>query len=277
MIQLNSKKLRQLQMIQLEMLIEVDRICKKHGIKYTIIGGTLLGAVRHGGFIPWDDDADVAMLRPEYKKFCRVCKEELDSNRFYFQNIDNTKGYRWGYAKLRRKGTLFLREHQEHMEYKQGVFLDIFPIDATPDNFILREIHNFKCFLVRKVLWSAVGQYAGKTKIERLICKILYRIPEGTAKKMYKNLSIKKRANTSKIVRTLTFPAPKKIHGYYRKWFAETAPISFEGFTFEGVKDYDGWLKFEFGDYMQMPPKSKRKAHPVSDIKLIEVEIEKRK
>ena len=65
MIQLNDKMLRQLQMIQLEMLVEVDRICKKRGIKYNIIAGTLLGAIRHGGYIPWDDDADVAFLRPE--------------------------------------------------------------------------------------------------------------------------------------------------------------------------------------------------------------------
>lgn len=277
MIQLDDKMLRRLQRILLEMLIEVDRICREYGIKYTIIGGTLLGAVRHGGFIPWDDDVDVAMLRPEYEKFCRVCKQELDADRFYFQNMDITKGYRWGYAKLRRKNTLFLRENQEHMKYKQGVFLDIFPIDATPDNFILREIHNFECFLVRKILWSAVGRYTGKTKIERFIYKLLYLIPEGSAKKIYRRLMVKKDSGTSNIVRTLTFPAPKKMHGYCRKWFAETAPIYFEGFMFEGVKDYDGWLRLEFGDYMKMPPQNKRKAHPVTKIKLIDVEIKKRK
>ena len=83
MIQLDDKTLRQLQMIELEMLIEVDRICKKCEIKYNIIAGTLLGAVRHGGFIPWDDDADVAMLRPEYEKFRNACKTELDTSRFY--------------------------------------------------------------------------------------------------------------------------------------------------------------------------------------------------
>ena len=90
MLQLDDRQLRQLQMIELEMLVEVDRICKKCGIQYNIIAGTLLGAVRHGGFIPWDDDADVAMFRPEYEKFRKACKTELDTTRFYFQDHRNT-------------------------------------------------------------------------------------------------------------------------------------------------------------------------------------------
>ena len=100
MVQLSDEMLRHLQLIQLEMLIEVDRICKKCGIKYNMIAGTLLGAVRHGGYIPWDDDADVALLRPEYEKFRTACKTELDKTRFVFQDHRNTRGYRWGYGKL---------------------------------------------------------------------------------------------------------------------------------------------------------------------------------
>ena len=82
MIELDAQTLRALQKTELELLIEVDRICRKCGIHYNIIAGTLLGAVRHGGFIPWDDDADVAMLRPEYEKFRKACETELDTSRF---------------------------------------------------------------------------------------------------------------------------------------------------------------------------------------------------
>ena len=269
MIELNEAMLEKIHEIELEMLTEVDRICQKNNIKYTIIGGTLLGAVRHGGFIPWDDDADIAMLRPEYEKFCKVCEKELDKTKFYFQNMDITEGYRWGYSKLRRNGTVFKRENQEHMNYPQGVFLDIFPIDATPDNIILRRIHEFRCFCVRKILWSAVGRYSEKNKVKKIIYKLLYLIPERQAKKMYYNLIMKnKNADKTKVVRTLTYPAPKKLHGYYRHWFVETAPIVFEGREFDGVKDYEGWLSYEFGDYMKLPPKEKRKAHPVTEINL---------
>lgn len=268
-MELTQELLKQIQKIELEMLLEVDRICKENNIKYTIIGGTLLGAVRHGGFIPWDDDADVAMLRTEYEKFCSLIDEKLDSSKYYFQNMERTEGYRWGYAKLRRKGTLFLRENQEHMKYEQGIFLDIFPIDGTPDNKILRKIHKFRCFCVRKILWSKVGKRVGGNYFQRTVYSILSVIPDKIIKKLYRGLIIKKNSNTSEVVRTLTYPAPKKLDGYYRRWFSETAPILFEGYELEGVKDYQGWLSFEFGDYMKLPPEDKRKTHPVTDIKLI--------
>ncbi len=268
-MELTGEMLERLHKIELEMLIEVDRICKENNIKYTIIGGTLLGAVRHGGFIPWDDDADVAMLRPEYEKFCSIIDEKLDHSRFYFQNMERTEGYRWGYAKLRRKGTLFVRENQDHMEYEQGMFLDIFPIDGTPDNRVLRKIHKFRCFCVRKILWSKVGKRESQSRVHRIVYSILSMIPDRSIKRMYRGLILKVHSDTSKVVRTLTYPAPKKLDGYYRKWFAETAPILFEGYEFEGVKDYQGWLGFEFGDYMKLPPEDKRKTHPVTSIKFV--------
>lgn len=83
MIELDATTLRKLQMTELEMLKEVDRICRKYDIKYSLDGGTLLGAIRHNGFIPWDDDADVVMLRPEYIRFYKACKKELDKDKFF--------------------------------------------------------------------------------------------------------------------------------------------------------------------------------------------------
>ena len=95
------------------------------------------------------------------------------------------------------------------------------------------------------------------------------KIAEEKVKIAYRKLILKHESETTRIVRTLTFPAPKKLRGYYRRWFAETALIEFENENFYGVKDYDGWLSYEFGNYMQLPPKEKQKAHPVSKIKLI--------
>lgn len=166
MIQLSQIELRKLQLVELELLVEFDRICRKHNIRYSLTGGTLLGAVRHKGFIPWDDDADISMLRSEYDRFRLVCKMELDS-KFYFQDMENTNGYRWGYGKLRKKGTVFLRENQEHMPYEQGVFIDIFPRDGVPDGFIKWKIHKFFCYCVRKALWSEVGKIAANSMLVR--------------------------------------------------------------------------------------------------------------
>ena len=269
MIQLDRNMLRQLQVIQLEMLVEVDRICRKCDIRYNIIAGTLLGAVRHGGYIPWDDDADIALLRPEYEKFRKACKTELDKSRFYFQDHRKTKGYRWGYGKLRRKGTIFLREHQEHMPYEQGVFIDIFPLDGVPDDYILRSIKNFECFCVRKILWSKVGKRADNKLIKRLIYTILDKIPEKKVTNYYNGMIHRANSKYTKMVRILMFPTPNETYGYYRKWYENSKTILFEGKPFQGIADYDEYLRFKFSNYWELPPENMRKVHPVSKIQLI--------
>lgn len=270
MVQIDENMLRQIQMIQLEMLEEVDRICKKCEIQYSIIAGTLLGAVRHGGFIPWDDDADVALLRTEYEKFRCAVKTELDTSRFYFQDNRRTKGYRWGYGKLRRKKTLFLREHQEHMPYPQGIFIDIFPLDGVPDNYLLRSMKNFECFCVRKILWSKVGQFADNNLLKRRWYGLLAEIPEDRIWSYFNRMVIYANKKRTKMVRILMFPTPNRKYGYYRDWYENTDDIMFEGKIFQGIRDYDNYLWFKFGEYKKLPPVKKRKAHPVSAIRLLE-------
>ena len=270
MVRIEQDTLRQIQMIQLEMLVEVDRICKKCRIRYNIIAGTLLGAVRHGGYIPWDDDADVAFLRPEYEKFRRAVRTELDTSRFYFQDNRRTEGYRWGYGKLRRKNTLFLREYQEHMPYRQGIFIDLFPLDGVPNHYILRCIKNFECFCVRKILWSKVGQVAEKNVWKRQWYKLLATIPEKRIWNYYHRMVCRANKKKTKMVRILTFPTPNRAYRYERGWYENSSDILFEGKVFQGITDYDGYLSFKFGEYMELPPIEKRKVHPVSAVKLLE-------
>lgn len=267
MINLTDSQLRQLQLIELDMLVEFDRICRKYDIKYSITGGTLLGAIRHGGFIPWDDDADVSMLREEYEKFIDVCDMELDDKKYYFQDIDRTPGYRWGYGKLRRKDTVFLREYQEHMPYEQGIFLDIFPRDGVPDGVIEGSVHKFCCFCVRKILWSAVGRYAAKNSVCRCWYSVLYNISLPWIKKVYYYLVMWSDRKVTKLVRALTFPVPHNEKGYRREWYNDYVDIKFEGYTLMAEKGYMNWIEQEFHDYMKLPPAEKRKVHPVVAIK----------
>lgn len=267
MIELTEEQLKKLQNVELEIMLEIDRICKKNNIKYSLTGGTLLGAVRHGGFIPWDDDADVSMLRSEYVKFQKACKEDLNHSKFYFQDIDNTKGYRWGYGKLRRKDTVFLRENQEDMPYEQGVFVDVFPRDSVPNNTLLRKIHTFICFCVRKMMWSPVGKNVSDSFLMRKWYGVLHIISKNNISKIYHRLvKISKNIDTE-YVRALTFPLPNKQIGYKRKWYERYTTVLFENHEFMVEASYKEWLEAEFGDYMQLPPKEKRKVHPVSELK----------
>ncbi len=273
MINLSNDQLRRLQEIELEMMLELDRICEKYNIKYTIIGGTLIGAVRNKGFIPWDDDVDIAMLRPEYERFRKACKRNLDKSRFYFQDDRNTPGYRWGYGKLRRKGTLFLREYQEHMPYEQGVFLDVFPHDYVPDPFLLRKIHDLQCFMIRKMLWSEIGQITEKNMIIRFVYSILAKIPLNYVRNALYNLIYRSDRIKTHYVRALMFPTFGKDSGYNSTWFEPGEKKEFEGHLFQCMKGAKEYLAYSYGDYMKLPPENERKVHPVSEIRLIDVEI----
>jgi lipopolysaccharide cholinephosphotransferase len=262
--------LRKMQLIQLEMLIEVDRICKKYDIKYCIIAGTVLGAIRHKGYIPWDDDADIAMLRPEYERFCKVCEKELDDTRFFLQTHSNTPDYRWGYGKIRRKETEFVRKGQEHMRYPTGVFIDIFPLDNVPDNVFIRRIHNFACTVIRKMLWSSVGAKSDKKLLMRLFYSCLSLIPRDFIFSLYNGLMYVSNKKYTRLVRILTFPTPNNGYfGYYRKWYVELEDVEFEGHLFPGPKSYDEYLTFKYGDYNTLPPLNQRMGHAASWYRLL--------
>ena len=269
MIPLDQEMLRRVQLCELEMLAEVDRICRLRNIRYNIIAGTLLGAVRHQGFIPWDDDADVAMLRDEYERFRKAVRTDLDTERFYFQDIRDTEGYRWGYGKLRRKDTLFLREFQEEMPYEQGIFLDIFPLDPVPYGYLARKAVDLECYCVRKFLWARVGKKADRSPLRRLLYAAMDKVPEKVIRRYYLTMAARANRTDTDWVRILTFPAPGGHGGYKRRWYEEQADYVFEGKTFPGIRDYEEYLTFKYGDYRTPPPADQRKTHPVSAIKVL--------
>ena len=266
---MTQEELTELQEIEVELLKEVDRICTKCGISYNMVGGTMLGAIRHGGHIPWDDDADLGFLRTEYEKFREAIKTELDTDKFYFQEMRDTEGYRWGYGKIRRKDTKFMRLNQEFMPYEQGVFIDIFPMDNVPDNRILRVVHFACCFLLRKFLWSEVGSRTEKNTLKRCVYKVMNLVSRETLIKWYEALISWNQGKETEMVRILTFPAPKGTYGFYRKWFKERDRYTFSTITLAGAKDKEGYLTHKFGSYMELPPKEQQKIHPVSELKLL--------
>lgn len=266
---LKEDQLLKIHQVELELLQEIERICEKNNIVYSIIGGTLLGAVRHGGFIPWDDDADVAMLRNEYDRFVQACSRDLDQERFYFQDMHCTPGYRWGYGKLRKKRTLFLRQGQEHMPYEQGIFVDIFPCDNVPDGKIVQKIYYFQSFALRKLMWSEVGQYTEKNTWIRFLYKLMAGIPVEWNIRQIDKLRKKWNAKESEMIRTILFPVPKGKTGYPRQWYEKSIPVKFEGIQLHMLEGYKEYLPYKFGEnYMQLPPENQRKVHPVSQLKV---------
>ena len=272
--ELNSDEFRKMQLMELDMIVEFDRVCRENNINYVIIAGTMLGAVRHNGYIPWDDDADIGMLREDYERFKEV-SSSLDSKVCFFQDHTTDPSYRWGYGKLRRTGTTYIRIGQEHLKCKTGIFVDIFPLDDVPESLLGQMIQDFYCYCCRKILWSEVGR-ANSTGFMKLWWTLLSHI---SVNRVYKwlDLYIKKSKNDSpNKVRILCFNAIGKLYfkhpieeryGMPKVWFREREEYMFEGVKLFGSKDYDTVLKHFYNDYMTPPPVEKRGQHaPVSYI-----------
>ena len=264
---MTPEELLRVQEIETELVQEVDRICRKCGIHYNMIGGTMLGAIRHKGYIPWDDDADIAMLRKEYEKFREACKTELNSEKYYFQDIKGSDGYRWGYGKLRKKGTKFVRYGQEFMPYEQGIFIDLMPLDNVPDNKILRRIHFFSCFLLRKFLWAGVGYKTEKNKGLKLLYSIMHLVPLPVLVKWYEFLGNVSSYYKTELVRNLTLRVPKGSFGFKREWYLKQRRYQFGPLFLTGAKDYDAYLTHKYGNYMEIPPEDERKHLVISELK----------
>lgn len=152
-----SSDKKQIWAVQLDILQEIAMICNKHDIKYFAIGGTLLGAVRHKGYIPWDDDLDIAMYREDYNKFCEIAPKELH-NPFFFQTEDTDPGYLLRHAKVRNSNTTAILSIQRDKKYRfnQGIFVDIFPLDRIPDNIEERNEYFRELFKT----WGYVYKYS---------------------------------------------------------------------------------------------------------------------
>ena len=269
-ISLSDIELRKVQMILLELLCEVRRVCELAGVHYTIIAGTMLGAVRHRGFIPWDDDADVALLRDEYEAFREACSRYLDTDRFYFQDHVNTEGYRWGYGKLRRKNSRYVVCGTEHLPYEQGIWIDIFPLDNIPDSKMGRAFCNVHCFLIRKLLYAEAGRLRERNSLKRAVYGLLSKIPFDVVLAHYMKYVKQRNQKRTNWVRILLFPTPNRVYGYRRRWYENGVEIAFEGEVFTGVRDYNEYLTFKFKQYLALPPQGERKRHCICELQFPE-------
>lgn len=167
---INNKDLKLAQNIMFEILKEVDKICSKHNINYWLDSGTLLGAKRHKGFIPWDDDLDIGMLRDDFERFKKIAKLELEKN-IFIQTSKTDKEYSWEMVpmKLRSNKGIIIEKGEGNTKYNNGIFIDIFPFDYYSENkFIykiqmipkyLREIKTTKIYTEKKNLKNFIKYY----------------------------------------------------------------------------------------------------------------------
>lgn len=245
---------------------EIVRICDENDISYFIIGGTALGAVRHGGFIPWDDDLDIGMTRENYNKFLAIAQKKLPQDLF-LQTIETEPESPFYFAKVRKNGTKFIEKYCKNLNIHHGVYVDIFPYDNIPDDLKLRKRHHTKVnfwsnlFIAKCLTGSSVPQHGmiGKFKIvaRKLMHIALTPIPK---KFLYRNLDLA----CQKYNRT-----PCKMKSFVKYSYLQIPSIdveqldkiSFEGMEVNCSGHVNSYLQHNYGDYMTLPPVEKRIGH----------------
>lgn len=246
-------------------LDEFDRICRANGIKYFLGGGSLLGAVRHGGMIPWDDDMDVMMLRDDYRRFLEVVGSEIDDEKFFFQSAETDSDYHSIFTKIRLNGTVFTTRFSSRFgSSHQGIFLDIFVHDKTADIKLLQKLHVFATLFARSMVfhkWEGTPMhFYGKAK---LLCRLATRYIKRTDMKKLERIQ----------ERVVTFFDRFPTHSLYdgtgehlrhgafpARWLKKSAEMKFGDRSYPVPAGYDKYLRYSYGDYMTLIPASLRKA-----------------
>lgn len=278
--------LKSLQFNLLQMMQKINEICCQEKIKYFMLGGTFIGAVRHKGFIPWDDDIDIAMDRKNYEKFLSIIEKKLPSNMELVYYNEKETNVHW--IKIIDKHFKIV-EKMDNIETEQYLFVDIFPFDNVPDSIIKRKIFKLRIYLKGKRLKLAQMLYISEKnnqkfsrKSKEIIVKILklkilkkyFAIQK--VQGQYDKLISKYKNKETKLIANLC--VNHNFNNIYREMFEKEkigsiVEYDFEDTKLKGIENYDYLLRQTFGDYMKLPPKEERISKHF--VKLIDLRGEK--
>ncbi len=259
----NSVDAVKIKQIEKQLLSEFLRICKKHDLRYFLVGGTCLGAVRHKGFIPWDDDIDVGMPRRDYEIFLKVAPEELPE-RYFLQCAATEPEHSCNHAKLRDSETTFWETSVKDFHINHGVFMDVFPLDGYKQR-LFRDFMN-KIYTFR--MWREY-YFPGKTLSPRdkLLAKAVKLLCGDFRKARDKREALFKKDDFDTSAMATNFCGAwgdREI--MHRSYFGEGTEGEFEGLKVNLPEKYDAYLKNLYGDYMKLPPEEKRISHHHTEI-----------
>lgn len=259
-----------LQKCQLEMLIKTVNVLDELGLKYCLIGGTLLGAVRHQGFIPWDDDIDIGMPRADFDRFAKIANEHLPEGLFYQDKMSDVN-YPYSYAKIRKDNTLFIERPLKDIDMHHGVYIDIFPLDYSSEDLRKQSKHIKKVIYLNYIsisptLAKSENNKSITKKIQVLILRTLKFMGGKSIERML-DKNLRKYFNTAFIGNLLGIKRTKELMplNIFTDEYGNFGKIAFEGVEFTCPIKVDEYLTQIYGDYMQLPPEDKRTSHHQTD------------
>lgn len=272
---------RDIQLLEIKILEEFQRLCAKYGLRYFAIGGTCLGAVRHGGFIPWDDDIDIAMPYEDYIKFRRIAKDELRNPYALFDPYEHQHSS-IGFCKIHDTSTTFVEQLSlPYSDRYTGVFIDVMPIYGLPNG------HQDACRVANMCSWWLRKNIAMRFSYREQLsvtAKLIYLLTYYTRKTQNYNYYLKRIENElckydfnnseQVLFGFRIIPFRKKSNYTYKvifpySIFADFFEVPFENITIRIPYGYEQYLTMDFGEYMQLPPEDKRvSVHPAALIDL---------
>lgn len=246
---------RKLQLKLLEMIKDIDNLCRENKIDYYILYGSALGAVRHKGFIPWDDDLDIGMSYDNYKKFIDICEEKLDNNKYYVQTYEKENNYYLSFAKIRNIRTTLIEEGNKNIDIIRGVYIDVFPLTGVPNNILKEQILKINRAFMLSANINVINNKILST-IFKIILKIFGRekILNYTTKKCFKY-----DYNHCKYIVSITDGDGYECAKVKKSVMGKPKYVDFEDTKLPIPEDYDTYLKTVYGDYMKIPSKKQIK------------------
>ena len=252
--------LNEIKEVSLDILTEFHDFCSSHSLKYSLAGGTAIGAVRHQGFIPWDDDVDVCMPRQDYERFCAIYQGNADFELFAPQRGNSLIGY----ARLCEMRRTMAQPFVPCFKSESGIWIDVFPMDLANndyDKYYARQksIYSVKLKLdhrrdAMRILNKSLGL---KGNLHVLWQKVT--CPSATVEELVDEITRLSTAEEECCTRLTNYHTVyREKEWYLRKDFDDTIPVKFEGKEFRLMSGYDDYLRQIYGDYMELPPAEKR-------------------
>ena len=253
----------QLRKAQLYIANEIKRVCEKNGIKYFLDCGSMLGAVRHHGFIPWDDDMDIGMKKEDYEHFLRIATCEL-GDEFFLDNYQSNTDNALVFSKVRLKNTTYIEAKGNPNAVHNEIFVDVFPYYYIADNDLIRRLEGTFMSILSQAIMSKSGYkvWKGEGVLKRL--KFLPTDIVGALLSKQKMHSIidylyNKHTNTRRMC-----IHSGSCYGYWffpKDVFADFIEVGFERYNFKIPSRYDEYLSIAYGDYMKLPPRENQATH----------------
>ena len=257
-----------LHQVDLDIVKEFIDFCDKNSLRYFMLGGTMLGAIRHGGFIPWDDDIDLGMFRDDYEKFLELSYKLPDNLKVV--NYRNTPSYQYYITRILDTETKVEEERIGNENRYTNASIDIFPVDGTPNNKLLRKIYFFRVLYHRALMSlcykDSIDRKRPRGTAEKMLLWVMERLPVERMTTPYKQ-----KEKIDKLLRKQKVEGSRfigNIMGAYRtkeivpaEFYGKGKMYPFEDIELRGMEMADEYLKWTYGDYLQLPPEDKRKTH----------------